>query len=71
MNPTNHLPPERMTAEQRRAEMASLLVAGLLRLRDSGLPVSQINATDRDIPLGFTAWQSVDTNPAIAKTRSV
>jgi hypothetical protein len=67
----NHLPPERMTPEQRRSEIAALLVVGLLRLRESGLPVSPINATDRDIPLGFTATQSVHTNPAIDISRSL
>ena len=71
MNTTNHIPPERMTAAQRRAEIAALLVAGLLRLRESGLPVRPLNATDRNIPLGFTATQSVHTNPAHAITRSV
>ncbi len=55
MNTTNSIPPERMTPEQRRSEIAALLVAGLLRLRESGLPVSPINATNRDISLGFTA----------------
>jgi hypothetical protein len=33
--------------------------------------VSPINATDRDIPLGFTATQSVHTNPAIDISRSL
>ena len=49
MNTTNSIPPERMTPEQRRSEIASLLVAGLMRLRESGLPVIPINATNRDI----------------------
>ncbi len=71
MNTTNHLPPERMTAAQRRAEIAALLVAGLLRLRESGLSVRPLNATDRDIPLGFTGTQSVHTNPANQRTRFV
>ncbi len=71
MNTTNSIPPERMTPEQRRSEIASLLVAGLMRLRESGLPVIPINATNRDISLGFTATQSVHTNPAIDIKRSV
>ena len=71
MNTTNSIPPERMTPEQRRSEIASLLVAGLMRLRESGLPVILISATNRDISLGFTATQSVHTNPAIDIKRSV
>ena len=31
----NHLPPERMTPEQRRQEVASLLAHGLVRLREA------------------------------------
>ena len=33
MHEINHLPPERMTPEQRRREVASLLANGLVRLR--------------------------------------
>jgi hypothetical protein len=36
MHQINHLPPERMTPEQRRHEIASLLANGLARLRISG-----------------------------------
>ena len=33
MYQSNHLPPERMTPEQRRHEIASMLANGLTRLR--------------------------------------
>ena len=36
MHQINHLPPERMTPEQRRHEIASLLANGLARLRTTG-----------------------------------
>ena len=34
-NSINHLPPERMTPDQRRLEIASILAKGLVRLRQS------------------------------------
>jgi hypothetical protein len=68
MSPTtsiNHLPPERMTLEQRRLEIASILAKGLVRLRQSGpahLAQRQIAATDRKVLLGFSGDQSVHTD---------
>ena len=35
MEQTNHYPPERMTAEQRRDEVAYLLARGLVRVRSA------------------------------------
>ena len=40
MHQINHLPPERMTPEQRRHEIASLLANGLARLRFTGVEES-------------------------------
>ena len=61
----NHLPPERMTPEQRRLEIASILAKGLVRLRQSSpadLAKRQIPATDRKVLLGFSGDQSVHTD---------
>jgi hypothetical protein len=58
----NHLPPERMTPEQRRLEIASILAKGLVRLRQSSLvhlARRQIPATERKVLLGFSGAQSV------------
>ena len=58
----NHLPPERMTPEQRRLEIASILAKGLVRRRQSKLAISQIPATERKVLLGFSGDQSVHTD---------
>ena len=58
----NHLPPERMTPEQRRQEIASILAKGLVRLRQSNLVKRQIPATERKVLLGFSGDQSVHTD---------
>ena len=46
MHQINHLPPERMTPEQRRHEIASLLANGLARLRISGSEQSASRAAE-------------------------
>ena len=61
-NSINHLPPERMTAEQRRLEIAAILAKGLVRLRQSSLSKRQIPATERKVLLGFSGDQSVHTD---------
>ena len=58
----NHLPPERMTPEQRRLEIAAILAKGLVRLRQSSLAKRQIPATERKVLLGFSGDQSVHTD---------
>ena len=55
----NHLPPERMTPEQRRMEIASILAKGLVRLRQSSPVKRQIPANEREVLLGFSGDQSV------------
>ena len=62
MHETNHTPPERMTPEQRRLEIASILAKGLVRLRRSSPVKRQIPATDRKVLLGFSGDQSVHTD---------
>jgi len=54
--------PERMTPEQRRAELATLLAHALVRLRSAVVAPCQIAATERALLLGFCGEQSVDTH---------
>ena len=63
MHQINHLPPERMTSEQRRHEIASLLANGLARLRISGAEQSVHIAEVSEFELGFSGKQRVHTDP--------
>ena len=63
MQAMTHLPPERMTPEQRRHEIAAVLAQGLLRLRTRGnLPLNV--STENEFGLGFSPKQSVHVHPA-------
>jgi len=57
---TNVIDPTQMTIQQRRVEVASILALGLIRLRTAPEPATQEKEKK---PLGFTAHQSVHTNP--------
>ena len=63
MHQINHLPPERMTPEQRRHEIASLLANGLARLRITGAERSATGAEASEFELGFSGNQRVHTDP--------
>ena len=63
MHQINHLPPERMTPEQRRHEIASLLANGLARLRISGAEQSANRAEASEFELGFSGNQRVHSDP--------
>jgi hypothetical protein len=63
MHQINHLPPERMTPEQRRHEIASLLANGLARLRSSGIAQSANMAAESEFELGFSGNQRVHSDP--------
>ncbi len=63
MHQINHLPPERMTSEQRRHEIASLLANGLARLRITGAEESANRAEASEFELGFYGNQRVHTDP--------
>lgn len=63
MHQINHLPPERMTPEQRRHEIASLLANGLARLRSSGIVQSANMAAESEFELGFSGNQRVHSDP--------
>ena len=55
----NPVPPEKMTAEQRRCEIALLLASGIVRLRNS---MNEAGGESK-FALGFLANQSVHTDP--------
>mgnify|MGYP001250063865 CR=1 FL=1 len=59
----NHLPPERMTPEQRRQEVASLLAHGLLRLRDDVFAQSVGPCAESEFELGFSGHQRLHSHP--------
>ena len=65
----NTLPPERMTAEQRCAELAGLLAAGICRLRQPAFAKSANAPQETPFVLGFPVEQSVhsdiDNNPSM------
>ena len=63
MHQINHFPPERMTPEQRRHEIASLLANGLARLRISSAEQSANIAAEGELELGFSGNQRVHTDP--------
>ena len=63
MHQINHFPPERMTPEQRRHEIASLLANGLARLRITGTEQSATRAEASEFELGFSGNQRVHTDP--------
>ncbi len=53
------VPPERMTPEQRRAEIAGLLAAGLARLREANAGTGK-----GELGLGFGGDESVHVTPS-------
>jgi len=58
----NHTPPQKMNAQQRREEVASLLARGLVRLRERSFDPSAISSEQRAVLLGFSGEQSVHAN---------
>lgn len=60
----NTLPPERMTAEQRCAELAAFLAAGLCRLRQPDFAKSANTPQETPFVLGFPDEQSVHSDIA-------
>lgn len=63
MHEINHIPPDRMTPEQRRREIASLLANGLVRLRSEGFEQSAGIASESEFELGFSGNQRVHSDP--------
>lgn len=63
MHEINHTPPERMTPEQRRFEVALLLARGLARLRTEHPAKSTNLFKISDVSLAFSGHQSVHSDP--------
>jgi hypothetical protein len=59
-----HLPPDHMTAAQRRCEIASLLASGLVRLRSADrLQPTVTVAQENGFELAFPGHQRVHSHP--------
>lgn len=56
---SNTCPPQRMTPLQRRQEVAEILAAGLLRLRQSPRAVEKSRPQESEFELGFLSKPSV------------
>lgn len=63
MHQINHIPPDRMTPEQRRREIASLLANGLARLRGASSRPSAGRTSESEFELGFSGHQRVHSDP--------
>jgi len=63
MNEINQISPERMTSEQRRLEVASLLANGLVRLRVSHFSQSTKRPPESEFELALSGRQRVHTDP--------
>jgi hypothetical protein len=64
MHEINQIPPDRMTSEQRRREIASLLANGLVRLRSADSRPSARRTSESAFELGFSGHQRVHSDPA-------
>lgn len=64
MDEVSQKPPHRMTAEERRSEVALLIASGLVRLREANA------AREASLSLGFVPDQRVHVNPDIKKEGS-
>ncbi|CAZ88584.1 conserved hypothetical protein [Thiomonas arsenitoxydans] len=64
MHEINQVPPDRMSPEQRRREIASLLANGLVRLRSADSRPSARRASESEFELGFSRHQRVHSDPA-------
>ena len=62
MHDIKQTPPEKMSAEQRRREVASLLANGLVRFRIRPAADAGIELPARRFELGFPAHQRVHTD---------
>ena len=69
MSHTNHFPPERMSPQQRRDEIAQLLAAGLVRLRN-GASLLLLPDLERQVILDKTAPRSVHGKPNPQRERA-
>jgi hypothetical protein len=59
MHQIKQTPPEAMTPEQRRQEVAGLLANGLVRLRTAGVRAAPLHPAESKFDLGFSGDQRV------------
>ncbi|SFM13853.1 hypothetical protein SAMN05421863_101473 [Nitrosomonas communis] len=64
MMDVNQTPPEKMTPEQRRQEIASILANGIARLRTAGSQQHAVMATESKFELDSSGQRSVHSNPS-------
>lgn len=64
MHEINQVPPDRMTPQQRRREIASLLANGLVRLRSAHARPCATRTAESEFELGFCGHQRVHSDPA-------
>jgi hypothetical protein len=69
MHQIKHTPPEAMTPQQRRQEVAGLLANGLVRLRTASLRAVAAQPTESKFDLGFTGDQRVHSDPVNSVVR--
>jgi hypothetical protein len=69
MHQIKHTPPEAMTPEQRRQEVAGLLANGLVRLRTASLRAATAHPTESEFDLGFPGDQRVHSDPVNNEVR--
>ena len=62
MHETNGIPPEQMSPEQRRHEVAFLLAQGLVRLRNTAFDRCEKGREESGFVLGFSGHPSVHTD---------
>ena len=67
----NHVPPERMTPDQRRHEIASLLANGLARLRSGGVAQSANMVTESEFELAILSEGSVHQVSNLPKRKEI
>lgn len=63
MHQAKQVPPQKLTPDQRRHEIASLLTNGLVRLRNSAVAPSAKVDRESEFELGFSGDQRVHTDP--------
>lgn len=67
MQHIKHIPPENMKPAERIAEVAGLLINGLVRLRAKHAEIPKNGPRYREVQLGFCLEKSVHTNDVIQR----
>jgi len=70
MQEINRRPPESMTVSERMDEVTALLARGISRVWDQSVAKSANAASKSHLGLGFSAHQSVHTDPSTNVTES-